>query len=87
MVLQRATEFGGFDERLASLRQLLAGDRLARRRSSWTSGSTQRSVLADPDDLKRRGVALDLTGLVLYYDSVTCLMGLIGLLRYEATRE
>ena len=59
VVLQRATEVGGFDERLGLAAQLLAGDRLG---SSFLVDLGLYALFQSrliPDDLKRRGVALD----------------------------
>ena len=85
-------EFGGLDERLGSLQQLLAGDRLG---SSFLVDLGLYALFQSwliPDDLKRRGVALDSDrARPLQRLGYVPFVGLIAYLllrpRYPATRE
>ena len=85
-------EFGGLDERLGSLRQLLAGDRLG---SSFLVDLGLYAAFQSwliPGDLKRRGVSLDSDrARPLQRLGYVPFVGLIGYLllrpRYPATRE
>ena len=85
-------EFGGLDERLGSLQQLLAGDRLG---SSFLVDLGLYAAFQSwliPDDLKRRGVALDSNrARPLQRLGYVPFVGLIAYLllrpRYPATRE
>ena len=85
-------EFGGFDERLASLQQLLAGDRLG---SSFLVDLGLYAAFQSwliPDDLKRRGVDIDSDrARPLLRLGYVPFVGLIAYLllrpRYPATRE
>ena len=83
VVLQRRPEVRGFDERLASLQQLLAGDRLGASflvdLGLYTGGMFQSWLI--PDDLKRRGVSSTRPG---SSPTTPRAMPFVGLIAYKA---